>query len=867
MQFTGRILISVGAPIQAQVNLTNGTVSAPSAANPTDPSSGTFYDFLEFTVTNKAGVPNLDVDTSQVDSFGLPLELQFFKDAAGTQTFNFPITGTTTQGSETVTSIPNTTNLSQGYSLVGPGIPVGATIQLIVNSTAKTDGSVTLNMSATASASNVALTADGAGPVGVSATRDVVLSGTTGDGLEEYIKGQVAAGNSAASAFLQTGAPYQAIGPLPITSVSDSGPITVYTTSTANMPKDATVEISGVVGTTSANGIWHVTDITPMSFVLVGSQANGAYVSGGDWSYPIGGASNPGPKGSILITTSSTLGMHAGDVVEISGVQGNTNANGLFVVSDVNPTWFLLDNSNGTGGTYTGGGSWTLYRPTSQLVSPKDLVEALSSPQDPNPLNNYFDSAIDKLFLQYYTGKINGQDGGGQTLHLVSTASGKSITYSGVVTNKGTANGGYVLQLTDPTGTDPNTYDIYYPFFTTNAPASSIYTPIFPLAAPPSWITAAGQQYESPSQMIFACDAVFADNVSRGSTGTASTVLADLENSVSAAFNRGVALLPANEWGDSSKWFQQTGGQDGHFNYWAEFWHTQNDTVSNLAYAFPYDDKFGASTNLNQDNVGLAKITLGVWNTTRTDTTTQFQNFPTSATQQGPVTLTAQVTPTTPDPTMNGTVTFYIDGVPINSENDSASPQIQQIQVNGSGVATITALLPALADGDVTHTFTVTAVYSGDEFTAPSIAYSSLKVVGSAGDFDVQLAPGAGALGSQTTVSAMLPGSSYQGTVTISIAHQDGTGSTQLASFTPTSSNISKVVTIPASLLSFTGDLSTTTNIINNVSSVVNLVNGQTVTSGANFLPGTTISGFAPATLTLSKPAQYPAPINSPSTA
>jgi len=58
------------APVQAQVNLTNGTVSAPSAADPTDPSSGTFYDFLEFTVTNKAGVPNLDVDTSQVDSFG-----------------------------------------------------------------------------------------------------------------------------------------------------------------------------------------------------------------------------------------------------------------------------------------------------------------------------------------------------------------------------------------------------------------------------------------------------------------------------------------------------------------------------------------------------------------------------------------------------------------------------------------------------------------------------------------------------------------------------------------------------------------------------------------------------------------------------
>ncbi len=273
---------------------------------------------------------------------------------------------------------------------------------------------------------------------------------------------------------------------------------------------------------------------------------------------------------------------------QVSGVQGNTAANGFFIVSNVTATSFTLANSNGAGGNYSGnGGTWSVWTTSSRIVSPKDIVESLSSPQDTNPLNNYYNAAIDQFFLQYYTGKINNVQGGGQTLKLVSEAYGQTITYYGTVTNVGTANGGYVLQLKDPTGTDPNTYDIYYPFFTTNAPASSVYTPLFPLAAPPSWITAEGQQDESASQMLFACDAIFADNVSRGLSGTASAVLGDLENSVSAAFNRGVALLPASEWGDTSKWFQQTGGQNGYFNYWADFWHSNNLTYQRSGLCLP----------------------------------------------------------------------------------------------------------------------------------------------------------------------------------------------------------------------------------------------------------------------------------------
>ena len=139
-------------------------------------------------------------------------------------------------------------------------------------------------------------------------------------------------------------------------------------------------------------------------------------------------------------------------------------------------------------------------------------------------LNNYYNEVIDALFLQYLptTQTASGVPGGGQTLQLASTAfNGTSITYHGVVTNTGTVNGNYAIQFTDPTGTDTNTYNVYYPWFagtgstTSNAPDGSVYTPMFGLAAPPQWIIDSGWITQSASQMIFACDAVFADNTAR----------------------------------------------------------------------------------------------------------------------------------------------------------------------------------------------------------------------------------------------------------------------------------------------------------------------------------------------------------------
>ena len=54
------------------------------------------------------------------------------------------------------------------------------------------------------------------------------------------------------------------------------------------------------------------------------------------------------------------------------------------------------------------------------------------------------------------------------------------------------------------------------------------------------------------------------------------------------------------QWSDVSQWFPS----GGTYNYWVEYWHKQVDTYNDLAYAFPYDDKLGASTNLNLQRCG-----------------------------------------------------------------------------------------------------------------------------------------------------------------------------------------------------------------------------------------------------------------------
>ena len=77
----------------------------------------------------------------------------------------------------------------------------------------------------------------------------------------------------------------------------------------------------------------------------------------GTLSTPITGASNTDP---IVITTASTAGLIAGSELSISGVNGNTAANGTWAVGNVTPTSFTLTGSFGSGKfTKSPSAAWT----------------------------------------------------------------------------------------------------------------------------------------------------------------------------------------------------------------------------------------------------------------------------------------------------------------------------------------------------------------------------------------------------------------------------------------------------------------------------------------------------------------------------
>ena len=882
-EWSGRIVISIGAPVQAQVSTIDGSVSSPSASDLADPSTGTFYDFLEFTVTN----PNtsgstlplaLDIDTTQVDSFGLPMQLQLFQPQAAGQNYQLPFTGvtvsgnstitgiadttglaagqpvfgagipggaliqsvnsgagsitlnvnasqpsgsaslvaytapqfvtsftgTTTLGSTTITNIPDTTGLGTGQPVFGAGIPAGATIQSIVNSTPTANppvlGSITLNLPATASATAVPLTAFSGGPVGVQALRDDITLATSNAGLLQFLIGQIGANNTQAQAFLQTAAAY---------------------------PKSPATAITGTTG----SGV------------------------------------------PITISTASVANVVAGDVVVISGVLGNTAANGTFTVAsvDTNANTFTLTGSTGSG-TYTSGGTWTTYTSSGRLVSPKDVVEAVSSPQDTSALNNYYNEVVDALFLQYLPSAqtVNGVPGGGQTLQLASAAfNGTSITYNGVVTNTGTVNGNYAIQFTDPTNTDTNTYNVYYPWFagtsstTSNAPDGSVYTPLFGLAAPPQWIIDSGWITQSASQMIFACDAVFADNTVRNSTSydmnaASAPVLGDLENSISAAFNRGIVLSPANTWGDTTTWFRQntsqsiTAGIDpGTYNYWVEYWHSAGLMLSDLAYAFPYDDKFVQHQSElierrpRADHVGKLVVVVHCLD----------HGFPKL-------------------PHLSNTRRqCHAHRQRRRQLAERICRVLHQWNCHQFGRCRRRPADPTCTRSrrcrDANSRLAIAARWFGPTLVhrhrrlfgrRQQLAQRRLKPLLVEENMQIQSRRSGRARpwAVRSILTAILPGSTFSGTLQYSISLTDGTGVQNLGpAIAVSSSTPSTNVTIPANLLAFTGDITTDTSVNPNTSTIQNVSNfldievGQLLSS-PNLQTGTTITDYQTASLILS---------------
>ena len=165
-----------------------------------------------------------------------------------------------------------------------------------------------------------------------------------------------------------------------------------------------------------------------------------------------------------------------------------------------------------------------------------------------NPLSEYYTSEIEKFFSDYsaansftiHTGDVAWV--GNTTTYTPSWGSGATYT---------------VLQLTAQS-TDPtqginqgDVVNVYEPFFSMN----TIDVVSGGAPAMPSWLSAKFSPYESPAQMVFACNGVFATNTYdpdlAGKPAGDATALATIENCISAAFNRGIATtsaIPPDNW-------------------------------------------------------------------------------------------------------------------------------------------------------------------------------------------------------------------------------------------------------------------------------------------------------------------------------
>ncbi len=69
------------------------------------------------------------------------------------------------------------------------------------------------------------------------------------------------------------------------------------------------------------------------------------------------GSISDATNGETIVVTSAAHGLSDGDRITIYGVQGNTNANGVFTVTEIDDDHFSLDSSIGSD-IYSGGGRW-----------------------------------------------------------------------------------------------------------------------------------------------------------------------------------------------------------------------------------------------------------------------------------------------------------------------------------------------------------------------------------------------------------------------------------------------------------------------------------------------------------------------------
>lgn len=236
-------------------------------------------------------------------------------------------------------------------------------------------------------------------------------------------------------------------GQATVTGAQNASPV-VITAEAHGYETGDTIDVYGVTGTKAANGTWTITVVDGNRISLNGSTGDGAYTGGGYcrrhlrtahcapmsslldyqkavyaeiaglmsaegltpwlqlgeflwWFYSdrrinVTGASNAAP---VTITTEADHGLLSGETVIVSGVQGNTQANGTWKITSLSSRTFSLNGSSGNGAYTSGGvvqcGSMALYDTATAAAAEAALGRPLCKfhTQDDDPsVNGYADA-------------------------------------------------------------------------------------------------------------------------------------------------------------------------------------------------------------------------------------------------------------------------------------------------------------------------------------------------------------------------------------------------------------------------------------------------------------------------------------------
>jgi hypothetical protein len=141
-----------------------------------------------------------------------------------------------------------------------------------------------------------------------------------------------------------------------IRAATNTGPIAI-TSPNHGLRSGQRVRISNVNGNTAANGVFKITVVDANTFRLDGSTGNGVYVPGNGFGTWKANVITAAANSSNLVITSPAHGLRTGEEIRVTGVLGNSAANGVFKVSVLTADTFRLIGAVGNG-TYSGGGTW-----------------------------------------------------------------------------------------------------------------------------------------------------------------------------------------------------------------------------------------------------------------------------------------------------------------------------------------------------------------------------------------------------------------------------------------------------------------------------------------------------------------------------